>query len=102
MSFSIRNAALALALVCLFGATPRVGAASLDDGPEYIKLQDPMFLKFMDIKDGSHVLLEGLVGSIQASHSSYSRNTFFVKVLHLVYILNTRSTCSQSIRCLCT
>lgn len=43
------------------------------------KIDDPMYIKFMQIDHGSYVKVEGVVGPIQASPSSYSRNTFFLK-----------------------
>lgn len=64
-------------------------AASPDDNgaqqETVSQISDPMYLKFMDVEDGSFVKMEGVVGSIQASHSSYSRNTFFLKSTEVNY-----------------
>lgn len=72
-------------------------AASPDDNgaqqETVSQISDPMYLKFMNVEDGSFVKMEGVVGSIQASHSSYSRNTFFLKVWHALVCRSTVIYC---------
>lgn len=64
---------------------------------ESSQITDPMYIKFLNVEHGSFVKVQGVVGSIQASHSSYSRNTFFLKVWRALdpTTLRTDITCSR-------
>jgi hypothetical protein len=87
---------LFLGLLSLLSAT-LCSAATPDEKPApkvaSSQLDDPIYLKFVDVDNGSFIKLAGRVGSIQASHSSYSNNTFFVEVRHLL----PQVTCSRKL-----